>query len=80
MAGNLKKYNDAFMEAFGVSESELRALKLKESEDWDSVGHIRLISALEDTFEIDMESDDIFEVSTYENGLVVLNKKYGIEF
>lgn len=80
MTDNLKKYNEAFFEAFGVSEAELGSLKLKESECWDSVGHIGLISSLEDAFEINMEPDDMFDISTYENGLEILGTKYNIEF
>lgn len=80
MTDNLRKYNQVFCETFGVLETELGDLKLKESECWDSVGHIGLISSLEDVFEINMESDDMFDISTYENGIEILKAKYNIEF
>lgn len=80
MTENLRRYNDVFKATFAVSEIELRTLKLKESENWDSVGHIGLISSLEDAFEIDMEPEDMFNISSYDEGLAILNTKYNIEF
>lgn len=80
MTENLRKYNIVFMETFNVSELQLKTLRLKDSENWDSVGHIGLISSLEEAFGIDMESEDMFAISTYEEGIDILNRKYNIEF
>ena len=46
---------------------------------WDSVGHMTLIAALEDTFDIMMETDDIVDFSSFEKGKEIL-EKYGIKF
>ena len=50
MTDNLKKYNEVFCNIFEVREDDLENMKLKESANWDSVGHINLISSLEETF------------------------------
>ena len=65
---NLEKYNAAFMECFGVSEDQLPGLSYQSIDAWDSVGHMQLIAALEDTFEIMFDTDDIIDFSTYEKG------------
>ena len=39
-----------------------------------------LVAALEDAFDIMMETDDIIDLSSYEKGMEILSKNYGIEF
>ena len=63
MTDNLKKYNEVFCNIFEVREDDLENMKLKESANWDSVGHINLISSLEETFDINMEPEDMFEIT-----------------
>ena len=78
---NLEKYNNAFMETFEISEDELAGLKYQDIEAWDSVGHMGLIAALEDVFDIMMDTDDIIDFSSYEKGKEILSKEeYGVEF
>ncbi len=78
---NLEKYNDAFMKIFGVKEEQLANLKYQDIEAWDSVGHMSLIAALEEAFDIMMDTDDIIDLSSYEKGKEVLAKdEYGVEF
>ena len=76
---NLEKYNNVFVENLQVSEDQLASLKYQGVELWDSVGHMTLISALEDAFDIMMETDDIIDLSSYEKGIEIL-KKYDVEF
>ena len=75
---NLDKYNQAFVEAFGVNETELEGLSYKGIPAWDSVGHMSLVAAFEETFDIMIETDDILDFSSYEKGKEML-KKYGVE-
>ena len=49
-------------------------------ETWDSVGHMTLMAALEDAFDIMMETDDIIDFNSYEKGKETLAKNYGVEF
>lgn len=65
---DLEKYNAAFMEAFGVSADELGQLEYQKTALWDSVGHMQLIAALEDTFDIMFDTDDIIDFSSYQKG------------
>lgn len=78
---NMEKYNQAFVETFEISEDQLPGLKYQDIEAWDSVGHMTLMAALEDTFDIMMDADDIIDFSSYEKGMEILQKdEYGVEF
>lgn len=74
---NREKYNNVFMESLDVEESQLCDLAYQDVPAWDSVGHMGLISDLEDAFDIQFETDDIVDFSSYEKGIELL-KKYGI--
>ena len=75
---NLEKYNAAFCETLNVEEAQLAALKYQTVPSWDSVGHMSLVAAIEDAFDIMMEMDDIIDLSSYEKGKEIL-KKYEVE-
>ena len=78
---NLEKYNNAFMEIFEITEDKLPGLKYQDIKAWDSVGHMSLVAALEDAFDIMMDTDDIIDFSSYEKGKELLSKaEYGVEF
>lgn len=77
---NLEKYNKSFTETLEISEDQLAELKYQDIEAWDSVGHMSLIAALEDAFDIMMDTDDIIDFSSYEKGKEILSKdSYGVE-
>ena len=75
---NLEKYTNAFVEAFSVKPEEAKDLKYQGIDAWDSVGHMTLVSALEDAFDIMMDTDDIIDLSSFEKGKEIL-KKYDVE-
>lgn len=76
---NLGKYNEVFISCFQIIESQLNGLTYQSVESWDSVGHMGLIAALEDAFDIMMDTDDIIDFSSYEKGKEIMSK-YGIIF
>ena len=79
-ASNIEKYENAFMESFDIEKSMLNEeLKYESIPEWDSVGHMTMISNLEEVFDIVMEMDDIIDFSSFEIGKKIL-KKYKIEF
>lgn len=77
---NLEKYNKAFTESLEITEDQLAGLEYQAIEAWDSVGHMGLVSAIEDEFDIMMDTDDIIDLSSYEKGKEILTKNYDIEF
>ena len=76
---NIEKYNNVFMENLQISEDQLAGLQYQGVELWDSVGHMSLVAALEDEFDIMIDTDDIIDLSSYEKGKEIL-AKYGVEF
>ena len=77
---NLEMYNNAFVETFSIEEGTLEGLEYQGIQAWDSVGHMSLIAALEDAFDIMMDTDDIIDFSSYEKGKEILASNYEIEF
>lgn len=78
---NLEKYINSFVETFDVPADKLDGLEYQGIEQWDSVGHMSLIAALEDAFDIMMDTDDIIDFSSFEKGKEILSKpEYGVEF
>lgn len=75
----MEKYKNIFCELFSLPEGfDPEAVKLNETEDWDSVGHMNLITEIEDAFGIMMETEDILNFVSYQVGIEIL-KKYGVE-
>ena len=76
---NMEKYTQVFVEMFGKSVDEVKKLHYQDIIEWDSVGHMTLVSSLEDTFDIMLETDDIIDFDSYEKGIEIL-KKYNVDF
>lgn len=74
----LEEYNKIFMEAFGLTEEELNeSVEMGKTADWDSIGHVELITSIEDIFDILFETEDILNFTSYIGGKEIL-KKYGV--
>lgn len=77
---NIEKYTSVFTETFMISADEAAHLKYQDISAWDSVGHMGLVAALESSFDIMMEADDIIDFSSFEKGKEILSTKYNILF
>ena len=76
---NMEKLTKVFADTFGISEAETKGLQYQGIEAWDSVGHMTLVAAIEDDFDIQLDTDDIIDMSSFEKALEIL-VKYGIQF
>ena len=75
---NTEKYKKIFIESLDFDEKLFKKeLKYQEIEEWDSIGHMGLISALEDEFSITLDTEDIVSYDSYEKGIEIL-KKYKV--
>lgn len=77
---NLEKYNEVFCRVMQVCEDEIADLKFKQSKYWDSIGHMTLIAALEEAFDIMLETEDMMAINSYSKGKDILSENYGISF
>ncbi len=76
---NIEKYQKIFIESLGIDEKNFnKKIKYNDIPEWDSIGHMTLISGLEDGFNISIETDDVIDFSSFEKGKEILNK-YKIE-
>jgi acyl carrier protein len=76
---NKEKYEEVFINSFSLDKSKLNEKLVYESvPDWDSVGHMGMITELEEVFDIELDTDDIIDFSSYKRGQEIL-KKYDIE-
>ncbi len=77
---NIEKYRNAFMEALEIDEDEVTEdLALGESSDWDSLGHMMLISTMEDVFDVSIDADLMTEFDSYKSGIELLTR-LGVDF
>ena len=74
-----KKYTEIFIKSLSMNKKDFREdLKFGELSNWDSVGHMTLISTLEDRFDISIQAEDIIEFNSFKKGLKIL-KKYKLK-
>ena len=71
---NLDRYKKVFIESFEIEEEMLNDLKYQDIEQWDSLGHMSMIAALEEEFDIMFEMDDIIDFSSFSKGIETLAK------
>lgn len=77
---NKQKYDKVFIDSFSVNEDILNdGLIYNTIPAWDSIGHMTMIAAIEETFGITMDTEDIINFSSYKKGMELL-AKYGVEF
>jgi len=75
---NKEKYDEIIIELFHIEKESLDGLEYNSIQQWDSVGHMALMAALEEAFDITMEMDEIIGFSSYEKGIDIL-VKHGVE-
>tara|TARA_B110000285_G_C14563598_1_gene354652 strand:+ start:193 stop:429 length:237 start_codon:yes stop_codon:yes gene_type:complete len=75
---NKEQYQKIFIESLSIeSEKFNEDIKYNEIPEWDSIGHMTLMSGLEEGFKIALETDDIVEFDSYKHGIEIL-KKYKV--
>ena len=78
---NKEKYRKLFIDALGIKEGAFGdELKYNDLPEWDSIGHMTSMSAIEEAFKITMETDDIIDFSSYKKGIEILENKYNLKF
>ena len=72
---NIEKYKKAFVDSLSLSKkTELDKLEYQSITEWDSIGHMTLMSELESTFDISIDTDDIVDFSSFKKGKDILLK------
>jgi acyl carrier protein len=67
-----------FSEVLGIESSRVSdALRYNSIKEWDSVAHMALVAALEDNYQIMLETDDVIDMSSVGKAREILSK-YGV--
>ena len=70
---------DIFNECFDIeSEKVTDELKYRELEKWDSLNHLKMTNRLEEVFDIELDMDEIIEMSSVGKIKEIL-RGYGVE-
>ena len=75
---SLARLRDCFVETFELETSvDVEALKYQGIGAWDSVGHMKLIAALESTFDIMIDTQDVLDMNSFQKAKEIL-RKHGV--
>lgn len=71
---NFEKYKKVFSDTFEIDIKKVEKLEYQSIDNWDSIGHMTLMSSLESEFSITLDTDDIIDFSSFKKGKEILSK------
>jgi acyl carrier protein len=75
---NKNKYIEIFIKSLSIDKKKFKeSIKYNDIPEWDSIGHMTLMSDLEDGFKISIDTDDVIDFSSFKKGIQIL-KKYKV--
>jgi acyl carrier protein len=73
-----EKVASAFREALNLGESDdITILAYREHRSWTSLGHMTLVAALEEKFDLMLDAEDILAMSSYSKAVEIMGKYDG---
>lgn len=76
----MEQLNSILSELFGLKSNDISdQIAMKETPKWDSLTHMKLIASIEDNFNIELEMDDVMDMTTIGNIRLILKDKYSVE-
>jgi acyl carrier protein len=80
LSENEQKLRLAFARGLNLPEATVdESLTYANSPGWDSVAHMALVAALDETFDIMLDTEDVIDLSSYSKARQILGK-YGVTF
>jgi acyl carrier protein len=77
---NEQKLRTIFAEVLGIPEEQVvDDLQYNSIPEWDSIAHMALVAAIDEAFDIMMDTDDVIDMSSFAKAKEIL-QKYGVEF
>lgn len=71
---NKEKLVEIFVATFGLTPEEAQNAVFKETTAWDSVGHVNLMNAIEEGFDVSLEPDDILDCKSFAQAEAMIAK------
>ncbi len=70
---NSDTLRDAFVTSLELDSSvDVTALKYREIPEWDSIGHMALVAAIEEAFDVMLTTDEVIALSSYQAAVDIL--------
>lgn len=67
------KLRTVFIDSLGLdTDADVENLKYRDIDEWDSVGHMALVSAIEDEFDVQFDTDQVIDMSSFKVALDML--------
>ncbi|MFA7429779.1 MAG: acyl carrier protein [Rhodospirillaceae bacterium] len=64
-----------FREVFQLPDDvDVPSLAYRQRPEWDSVGHMQLIAALETEFDVMLETDEVIDMSSFDKAVEILER------
>ncbi|MCA0375348.1 MAG: acyl carrier protein [Gemmatimonadetes bacterium] len=74
----LDRLKAAFSAALELpADADHAALAYRETPTWDSVAHMQLVVAIENAFDVMLETEDVLALSSFTESMVIL-RKHGV--
>ena len=76
----LDRLKQAFVTALGLPEGyDVTGLEYRSIVEWDSLAHLTLVTTVEMTFDVMLDTTDVLGLSSFAACVAIL-KRHGIEF
>lgn len=72
---HLELLSEVFLAVFELSSSvDVRGIAQGTTEQWDSLGHVTLVTALESEFGVEITTGDSIEITSFETAAEILDE------
>lgn len=80
MSASIQKLKSSFVDGLGLEAgSAVEGLTYRSIQQWDSLGHMQLVSQIESNFDIMLDTQDVIDMNSFTKAIEIL-KKYGVQF
>ena len=78
MAG-VAELENCFVDTFALEpDTDPRSLRFQSILEWDSVGHMQLIAAIETAFDVMLETQEVLDLISFDKAVEIL-KRHGAD-
>ncbi|MTD56335.1 acyl carrier protein [Amycolatopsis pithecellobii] len=73
-----QRLRGVFVAALDLDQDvDVQRLEYRGTEEWDSVGHMTLVAAIEDEFDIQLDTDQVLDLSSFKVALDLVTQLRG---
>lgn len=81
MTDMVERLRRTFRDGLGLGETaEVDGLTYRGLPEWDSIGHMRLVAAIETEFDIMLDTDEVIDMSSFEKAAETVSRHLANDF